>query len=554
MNFNHDGSIAILNNGNITSFLTTERFTRKKKHPGVTEEVYFEALKISNINPEDIDLYYILNYESMDCGEIPLVHGTNLKETWLEFELKDIDDRNFHNQQEGNIIIYGTTKKCIVNPPHHLLHAAVAYYYSPFHSSMAIGWDSLMEHYFYGIGNKLHPIEHQQQHTGTIYSAVSARMHLGGIFGAGKLMGLAPYGTHDDVVVKGKIKELSLIIHDTISPNWYQVQKPRDTQYDKLIEISNTQEQVYVDNKQGRPKLNATLAYNTQVLFEYLLDNHLTTLYNKSLELNVEPHICMGGGSSLNSVGNQVCFGRSNFKDIYLHPACSDDGTSLGAVLYHWHHVMNNPKIDRSIQSVMYSTKYYNPEEIIRALSNNANHIRYYYPSDFEKHVAECIAKGEVVAFFQGSGENGPRALGNRSILADPRSHTIASKINLQVKNREPFRPFAPTVLSEYEDQFFSSGNSPFMLRVCKVLRDDIPAVTHYDKSARIQSLKREYNPMYYDIIKNFYDITGIPLVLNTSFNSDLEPIVESPQDAVRALINMNIDKLAFPGIIVQRR
>ena len=161
------------------------------------------------------------------------------------------------------------------------------------------------------------------------------------------------------------------------------------------------------------------------------------------------------------------------------------------------------------------------------------------------------LANGKIIGWYQGASEIGPRALGNRSILADPRKEGMKEELNARVKRRESFRPFAPAVLQEYAEEWFGLADSPFMLRVCSVLKPTVPAITHVDGSARIQTVKEEDNPTFYNLIASFCELTGVPLLLNTSFNSKGEPIVETPADAIQCMITAGLDAVVFPGIII---
>jgi len=299
--------------------------------------------------------------------------------------------------------------------------------------------------------------------------------------------------------------------------------------------------------------LNASLAYQAQAFLEHELMSDLQTLCKLCKELGVEQNLCLSGGTALNSVANQRCFEQSDFRRLFLHPACSDDGTVIGAALEHWHLTLKHPRKIRSNRSAMYSLREYDTA-IPLVLERRSKALRVRQTADYVSETAKLLAEGKVLGWYQGASEIGPRALGNRSILADPRREGMPKYLNETIKKRETFRPFAPSVLQEFSQEWFGIADSPFMLRVAKVLKNSVPAITHVDGTARIQTLRKEDNPTYHKLIESFMGITGIPLVLNTSFNGKGEPIVESPEDAINCLFSSNLDAVVFPERIVTKR
>jgi carbamoyltransferase len=261
----------------------------------------------------------------------------------------------------------------------------------------------------------------------------------------------------------------------------------------------------------------------------------------------------MSGGTALNSVANQRCFEQSPFTNLYLHPACGDDGTAIGAALMMWHHMLQQPKRPRSNREAMYSRRSYDAQipDVLRA---NKARLEISTPTDVVRETARAVADGQVIGWFQGASEIGPRALGNRSIVADPRSPRIKDYLNSRVKQREGFRPFAPSVLVDHARAWFGTFDSPFMLRVGPVRNGALPGITHVDGTARFQTVCNQDNPRYHELIHRFFEITGVPAVLNTSFNGKNEPIVETPQDAIDCLFSAKLDAVAFPGFLVRPR
>jgi carbamoyltransferase len=347
--------------------------------------------------------------------------------------------------------------------------------------------------------------------------------------GAGKVMGLAPYG---------------------ISENHTDIPYAKFGTPEDLYSYSENAHSNYL-YEEGK-SLNATAAFNIQQLMEMQLENVLTDLYEMAVREKVEPNICISGGGALNSVANQVAFARSKFDRLHIHPASGDDGTAVGAALWYWYDQLDHPKGIFSNREIMYSVASYDQalEEVLGQRAYKEK-IRVEKREDFIDIAASYLAQGKIIGWFQGSSEVGPRALGNRSILADPRNPEMKDILNKKVKFREAFRSFAPSVLNEHAEEWFGLKDSPFMLRVCTVLKDEIPAVTHVDGTARIQTVTPADNPNYYRLIDSFYHLTGVPVLLNTSFNIKGLPIVETPKDAIDCFLDTEMDVLVFENMII---
>jgi carbamoyltransferase len=285
-----------------------------------------------------------------------------------------------------------------------------------------------------------------------------------------------------------------------------------------------------------------------------LLEETVLTLLDRLHRETGQYNLCLAGGVALNSVMNGVILERSPFKKLYVQPAASDGGAALGAAYYIEHAILNRPRVE--VMTRAYTGPEFSDAECRAAL--DAYQLSYVRCSSVEAQVAELIAKGALVGWFQGRMELGPRALGNRSILADPRRPEMREILNEKVKQREWFRPFAPTVLQEACGEFFEFDYpSPFMLLVYRVRpekRHLIPAVTHVDGTARVQTVGQEDNPRYYALIAEFKRLTGIPIVLNTSFNGKGEPIVCTPQDAIECYLRTGLDCLVLGEYLVEKR
>jgi carbamoyltransferase len=270
--------------------------------------------------------------------------------------------------------------------------------------------------------------------------------------------------------------------------------------------------------------------------------------------------LCLAGGVALNCSLNGAIARSGLFRDIFVQPAASDEGGSVGAALQAYYRSAGpfSPRAKR--WEHVYLGPEYSPEEILQALQRHEENLRWLPQEDIAEAVAARLARGQVVGWFQGRMEFGPRALGNRSILGDPRDAAMKDRINAKVKRREPFRPFAPSVLEEEASAYFDlSGltSSPFMLFTLPVRAEQrplIPAVTHVDGTARIQTVSRQANPLFWELIWKFKRLTGIPLVLNTSFNVRNEPIICCPEDAIRCFLSTDIDCLAMDRYLVEKR
>jgi carbamoyltransferase len=272
-------------------------------------------------------------------------------------------------------------------------------------------------------------------------------------------------------------------------------------------------------------------------------------------------NLCLSGQLALNCLINSEILKQGFFKDIWIQPASTDAGCAVGVAFLIWYKYLNNKRIITDYQDKMKNAflgPSYSDEEIENFLKSNGIPYKKLDYSVIPKITAELIIKGNIVGWFQARIEFGPRALGSRSILADSRNFQLKDRLNAKVKFREDFRPLAPTVLFEKKDEFFNlNRESPYMLFVAEVKKDkinQIPAVTHIDNSSRIQTIKREQNPLYYDTIYEFYKETGCPVIINTSFNTKDEPIVLTPQDAYRCFMRTEMDYLLMGSFLLDKK
>jgi carbamoyltransferase len=524
INFNHDGSAALAKDGVIAGYVNTERLSRRKKHPGVRESDLCNLLNQANLTIDDVDLVLLLNLNLMDSPDVPTLHGSDLKETWPEFWL---------NHTFTRVRLLGRLCPCVLSHLHHEYHAWLAYSFGGFDSAVSLACDPTGTHAFFIKNGKILPIDSSRQLIGAhVYDQVAVKLFGTGIVGAGKLMGLAPYGA----APPRPVDYAALRRHGMMRA------------YGALVALSR--ESPIIVEETGKA-LNATLAYHAQAFLEYDLTVLLKDLYEACLKLEIEPNLCLSGGTALNSTANQRCFANSPFRQLYLHPACGDDGTPLGAVLRHWDVTLNQPKRTRSNREAMYGCRTYD-HEIAETIGRYHGKLSIRETANEVQEAAELIADGQVIGWFQGASEIGPRALGNRSILADPRNPDMRDYLNRAIKKREAFRPFAPSILREHAGEWFGIPESPFMLRTERVRREGVPAVTHVDGTSRFQTVSRDDNPRFFDLVSRFHTLTQVPMVLNTSFNGDGEPIVETPEDAIQCMVRSKLDALVFPGFVLR--
>lgn len=545
----HDVSATLIKDDKIICAIEEERVTRKKYG-------FNSNLLLGNSRK------YVLKEEGITLDEVDMVVVDEIL---------------------AKTAYYGVKKKVIHIVNHHTLHAASAFYPSNFMEAAVLvvdGAGSLVEHegksglecisYGYGKGNELkifNKVIGEKYHVsqlgynepyqtgdpdnslGYFYRLISHFCGFNYIDKAnfyftedGKTMGLAPYGT--DKYYSRIRPFLKLLDNGQIRIDL------RSGEFENVLSdiMSN------FESTEDEDKAKADLAWAGQKILEEALVHAANYLY----EVTGCPNLCIAGGVGLNSVANGKILEQTPFEQIFIQPASGDDGTSLGAALWGYYGIEKKPR-DLNQGLIMkhaYLGRSYNDNEIKEAF-NQFSAISIEEPENLPKEAARLVAEGNIVAMFQGGSEFGPRALGHRSILANPAIPDMKDILNMRVKFREEFRPFAPAVLYEHQEEYFEIKQyTPFMLIVTDVKPDKrsvIPAVTHVDGTARLQSVSKEDGGIFYDLIKAFYQITNVPVILNTSFNIKGEPIVETPYDAVKCFANTNIDYLVIGKYIVKK-
>ncbi|GAA5531482.1 carbamoyltransferase C-terminal domain-containing protein [Herpetosiphon gulosus] len=583
----HDSSAALLKDGQIIAFVEEERFNRKKHYGGFPALAAQYCLDAAGITLGDVDhvAYFWQRWDELRYaakhfvryfpGTLAALRGASgmANKGLLSTITSDGVQRHHDDYDVGGAVLLhlkrtftlrqtlsealtyqGPTKFKIHLVDHHLAHAASTYYISPFENAAILSVDGLGSDgtsTFLGIGhqNTIQEIRRVKfpHSLGAFYSMVTGYLGFYPTKDEGKVMGLAPYGTAKYVDAFRKMIQFGPDGTYELDLSWFEHHLTgRHTVSKKFIETFGPPRP---KTKDPVPQHYADIAYALQVTLEEV-GLHIARWLHQETGLS---RLCVAGGVALNSVMNGRILLETPFTEFFAQPAASDDGTALGAALYVSNQILNQP---RPTGNYIYLGPSFSPSEIEAALQRHG--VRYTQPHDIAHHTAQKLTEGLIIGWFQGRMECGPRALGNRTILADPRSHDSKPRINEKIKHREPFRPFAPSALEERAgDYFVSDYPSPVMLLVFDVLedqRDKLPAITHVDGTARVQTVSYDDNPEYWTLIKHFEALTGVGIVVNTSFNDNDEPIVCTPDDAIRCFLKTDLDGLAIGPFYVEKQ
>lgn len=433
-------------------------------------------------------------------------------------------------------------KKKIIQINHHLAHASSTFYSSNFKSSAILivdgnGSDVETNSYYVGEGNKINFLKSYKCHgIGAAYGAVTKQVLSLGTGGEGKTMGLAPYGKFNNKIkINFKNRDIETSFKDFMlrMPNSDVLNHVHPNYRPNTIR----QKIVKANKKNVMNKKYSDWAF----MIQNVAEKTMIHLGKKIFSCSKKKNICLAGGVALNSVANEKLMRNSKFKDIFIFPACADSGIPYGLALWAYYNFFKQKK------KIEFKNAYTGIKYSDHDIKNTLNKVGLNYSiiGDFE--IASLISKGKIIAFFNEGSEYGPRALGNRSILADPRRKEIRDFINKNIKHREMFRPFAPAILEEKSNEYFGIKYSPYMLRVAKCKKKRlIPSALHVDNTARLQTVNKKQNKKFYSIIKNFFNLTKVPVLLNTSFNDAGEPLVETPLDAIISSLKTGVDYLVL--------
>lgn len=577
--FYHDSAACLVRDGDIVAAAQEERFSRKRHDPRFPKLAIEYCLAEAKIDIDQLD--FVVFYDK------PFVKFERLLMTYIGTAPKGI--RSFIDQMpfwlKEKLFTRSAIRReldykgTVLFTTHHQSHAAAAFFPSPFDEAAIVTLDGVGEWatttYGIGRGNK---IEIQKQinfpHSlGLLYSAFTYFTGFKVNSGEYKLMGLAPYG--EPKYVDAIYKELIDLRDDgsyKLNLDYFD--------YCAGLRMTNDKFAQLFDGPRREPESKITqremdLAASIQVVTEDVMLRIARTAHKETGSKN----LVLAGGVALNCVANGRVLREGPFENIWIQPAAGDAGNALGCALFAWHQLLDNPRVpDRRRQKATYLGPEFHDDSIESYLKS--------IDAPYEKHdgdalasrVAELLATENVVGWFQGRMEFGPRALGARSILGDARSRKMQSVLNLKIKFRESFRPFAPAVLEERVSDYFElDAESPYMLLVAdvakkylasldgeaaratgfdklKVARSDVPAITHVDNSARIQTVREEDHPRYYNLIKKFEERTGCPVIINTSCNVRGEPIVCTPQEAYTCFMRTNMDYLVLGSCVLDKK
>ena len=492
---------------------------------------------------------YCLDYFKINISKISFVISDYIRvKNWFRsgpsYNVKDFD----YIKEKLKI-----SSKKVVQIDHHLAHAASTFYTSDYKNSAILivdgnGSDLQTNSFFIGKNNKIKLIDtYKGRGIGTLYFNITVNSLNIGFGSEGKTMGLAPYGKKNKGVLKIKSK------YKGICTDYSDLM--RRMPFNDILAMNNNINYKVFNKRLPSRKKNQNIMSKKWTGIAFDIQNETEKCFahlGKELsKITKSKNICLAGGVALNSVANQKLFDRNNYKHMHIFPACSDAGIPFGLAIWG---VFNLPlgfkkKPKRKKLLNAYTGRDYASKEILKILKKYSIN----YKEINLKELAKKISDGKVVGWFQGKSEYGPRALGNRSIIADSRSNTIRNYINKVVKHRELYRPFAPAILEEDTKKYFHlNEESPYMLRVAKVKKPKIiPAVTHVDGTARVQTVNVKQNSKFYKLISEFKKITGVGCLLNTSFNDAGEPIVETPLDTLITCSGTKIDLLVIGDYLV---
>ena len=579
--FYHDSAACLLRDGEIIAAASEERFTRKKADAGFPAMAVAYCLRTAGIAVDDLSCvgFYdkpLLKFERIletYLGVVPRGFGSFLKAGPLWIKEKLFTDQELRNALgfDGDIFY----------AEHHESHAASAFFPSPFEEAAILTLDGVGEwataSYGMGRGNDIEILKemHWPDSLGLLYSAITYYTGFKVNSGEYKVMGLAPYGTprYVDLIYK----ELIDLREDgsfTLNQKYFGYLaglRMTSGAFDELFEGPPREPESKLTQKE------MDLARSVQEVTEEIMLRMARTVHRDTGAEN----LCLAGGVALNCVGNGRLLREGPFKRLWIQPAAGDAGGALGVAELIWHRQLKAPRIVTPGKDGMkgaYLGPEYSPAEIEAFLgSQGASYVRL-DPTTLIHRTASLLAEQKIVGWFNGRMEFGPRALGCRSILGDPRSPSMQADMNIKIKFREGFRPFAPSVLRErVQDWFELDGDSPYMLLVAPVKaertipmtlqerqlwgiaqlnvpRSDVPAITHIDYSARIQTVSADTNPDYHALISAFEALTGCPLLVNTSFNVRGEPIVCTPHDAYQCFMRTGIDYLVLGPFLLDKR
>ena len=575
--YHGDSSACIVVDGQLIAAVEEERFTRIKHWAGFPTESIKYCLEESGVRLQDVD-HIAINRDPK---------ANFLKKSLYAFSkrpsLKLVTDRlkNAHKVQDIRSIIAfefkirnSKLKTQIHNVEHHIAHMASSFFISPFDEAAVVSIDGFGDFVgaMWGMAKGNHiDVKHRTffpHSLGLAYLAFTQYLGFPDYGDEYKVMGLSAYGKPEFMEVMNKIiknggngnlfrLDLDHFIHHSegVTMTWDNGKPTMGPVYSEMLEEKLGPSRIKGSEIEERHK---NVAASLQQRYEEVLFSILNHVYEETKCHN----LALAGGCAMNSLANGKIFQNTPFKEVYIQPAAGDAGGAVGAAYYVWNQVLGNDR--EYVMKSAYLGPEYSKEEISEQLSVNSeqlkkvNHRIEHIDDETElcQKTAKSIADGKVVGWFQGRMEWGARALGNRSIVCDPRRADMKDIMNLKIKRRESFRPFAPSIHLDAAGEYFEHDYpDPFMLKVYKIKpekRKLIPAVTHVDGTGRLQTVRKEDNPVYWQLIEEFRKVTGVPVLLNTSFNEN-EPIVCMPEEALDCFLSTKMDVLVLGNFLIKR-
>jgi carbamoyltransferase len=556
----HNSAACIIKDGEVVAAVEEERFTRKKFDDGFPSEAIDYCMNEAGITTKDLECvaFYdksILKFERLldnyiTLAPLGLKSFLNVIPKWLHKRIWVKEEIKKHLKYNGEIIF----------PEHHISHAAYAFFTSPFNQSAILSVDGVGEWTTTAFGtgkntsiNLTNDIRWPHS-LGLFYSAFTYFLGFRVNEGEYKLMGLASYGKpkYYDLIMNNLIdvKEDGSIHLNMKYFAYTHANKMVNSKFEDLFDCKVRKEDSEIQ------QIHFDIGASAQLVLEEILLKMVNHVY-KETKLD---NLCLCGGVALNGVANGKILKEGPFKKIHIPPSPGDAGSAIGCAMYAYYSIFQkerNISLDKDsmIRNNVYIGPEYNNEKIEEFLKLHNIPYEKLEHDHLLKKTVELISKQKVVGWYQGRMEWGPRALGNRSILGDPRSEKMKDILNEKIKHREKFRPFAPSILEEYTSEYFDIDiSSPYMLLVAKVKKPEIiPAITHIDGTGRLQTVSKKSNPLYYDLINEFFNQTGVPVLINTSMNVRGEPIVNTPEHAFSMLLKTDMDAIVMGNYLIQK-
>ena len=556
----HDSSAAILKDGKVIAAVEEERFSRKKFDDDFPKQAINWCLKESGISSKNLDsvAFYdkpVLKFERLLDNYIAvaprgLYSFLDVIPKWLHKRLWVKDEISKHLKDFNGEIIF---------PEHHMSHAAHAFFTSPFDEAAILTVDGVGEWTTASFGTahdttiKLTNDIRWPHSVGLFYSAFTYFLGFKVNEGEYKLMGLSAYG---------KPKYYDLIMENLVDVkndgSIHLNMKYFSFTYDKVMTNQKFSDLFGIPPRKEDSKaeqIHYDIAASAQLVLEDILLKMVNHVHKKTGMVN----LCFGGGVALNGVANYRILKEGPFENLHIPPSPGDGGSAVGCAQYLYYcHDKNKRMMEDNVERIknnIFVGPSHSNDEIKSFLDINKIDYKFLETNSLLQTVAKLIVEGNVVGWYQGKMEWGPRALGNRSIIADPRNVKMKDILNEKIKHRESFRPFAPCILEEYTSEYFDVDvSSPYMLLVAPVKKPEkIPAVTHVDGTARLQTVSKDINLLFYNLITEFYKITGVPVLINTSMNVRGEPIVDTPEQAYNMIVKTDMDYIVMGDYIIKK-